>query len=91
MIVLHRTHESREADEIQEKLEDLVVAHKVRYDAPDNLPKGVTLPVVTEGDDLYVGDAIEERLAELEFGLVFSRQISSDACYIDPDNPAECF
>ncbi len=90
MFVLHRTRESRPADAIQEKLEDLVVAHKVSLDRPADLPRHVDLPVLVEGDDLYAGDEIAARLDELETGLTFSRQISADACYVDPDDPEEC-
>lgn len=90
MFVLHRTRDSQRADEIQEKLEDLVVAHKVSFERPAELPMDVDLPVLVEGDDLYAGDEIATRLDGLETGLVFSRQISADACYVDPENPGEC-
>lgn len=90
MFVLHRPSESRRAEEIQETLEDLVVAHRVSFDRPADLPDGVDLPVLAEGDDRFVGEEIAERLDELETGLTFSRQISADACYVDPENPEDC-
>lgn len=90
MIILHRTRESRRADEIQQKLEDLVAAHEVRYEAPEGLSGDISLPVLTEGEDFFAGDDIDARLEELEGGLVFSRQISGDACYMDPAKPGDC-
>lgn len=90
MFVLHRTRESKRADEILEKLEDLVAAHKVSFEPPPDLPTDVELPVLVEGDDLYARDEIDKRLEELESDLTFSRQISADACYVDPENPDDC-
>lgn len=89
MIALYRERESPRADEIQSRLEDLVVAHRVH--PPDESGRELDqLPAIEEGDTLYMGDSIEAFLLELEGELSFSRQLSADACYVDPDNPGRC-
>lgn len=90
MFVLHRWKDSSRADEIQDRLEDLVVAHRVSYERPRGETADLDLPILVEGDDTYVGDDISRRLDALESDLTFSRQISADACYVDLDNPEQC-
>lgn len=89
MIALYRERESQRADEIQSRLEDMVVAHRV-YAAEESGRDLDELPAIEEGDTQYVGDSIEAFLLELEGELSFSRQISADVCYVDPDNPGRC-
>lgn len=89
MIVLYREPTSPRADEIQSRLEDLVVAHRVitPEQAGEDLDE---LPAIEEGDSLYAGDAIEPFLRDLEQELTISRQVSADACYVNPDSPGRC-
>jgi hypothetical protein len=89
MIVLYRDPTSPRADEIQSRLEDLVVAHRVA--TPDQDDKSFDeLPAIEEGDARYSGDAIEAFLLELDNELTTSRQVSADACYVNPDAPGHC-
>jgi len=89
MIVLYREPTSSCADDIQSRLEDLVVAHRVA--TPDQDEKSFDeLPTIEEGDSRYAGDAIEPFLQELERELTTSRQLSADACYVNPDAPGDC-
>jgi len=89
MIVLHRNNKSPRADEIQARLEDLVVAHRVT--SPEESGKHFDeLPLIEEGDVHYVGDAIDSFMQNLENELAISRGVSADACYVSPDKPGSC-
>lgn len=89
MIVLYREPTSPSADEIQSRLEDLVVAHRVA--TPDRAHESFDeLPTIEEGDARYSGDDIEPFLQDLERELTTSRQLSADACYVSPDSPGDC-
>lgn len=93
MIILYRKPDSRRADGIQERLEDLVVAHRVEVvsGAEAELPVDeCDLPVLVEGKRTYTGPDVDAMLDALEGRLAVSRQISGDACYVDPDRPGEC-
>jgi hypothetical protein len=95
MLILYRTPVSPAADEIEERLVDLVVAHRVvtveGATAPPGLPPGAGLPVLAEGDRIYSGrEAVAAFLEALGRGLALDRQIQSDACYLDPDDPSTC-
>lgn len=93
MITLYRRNESKLADEVQETLEDLVLAHEIvdvdREGATDITADG-TLPVVVESGRAYSGDEIFSLLNELRTELAYERQVSADACYVDPNNPGQC-
>lgn len=83
MITLYRQKDSARADEVQSRLEEMVAAHRVRpaeaFDGPQE-----DLPVIDDSGDRYTGDDLEAFLRTLEKELQISRQISADACYIDP-------
>lgn len=80
---------------VEEKLAEMVLAHKI-ISAEDNrvLPDGISieeLPILSDGHESWNSeDEIKEFLDKLHQDLKFSRSITSDACYIDPDNPKEC-
>ena len=79
MITLFRSDDSKEADEIQSRLEDLLAAHRVRpaedFDGPRD-----ALPVIDDSGDRYTGAEIEPFLRLLESELRTTRRISADAC-----------
>ena len=89
MITLYRPRDSKRADEIQSRLEDMVAAHRVRpadeFEGPAS-----ELPAIDDSGDRYSGDAIEAFLRTLEGELQVNRMISSDACYIDPRDGETC-
>lgn len=89
MIILYRTDGDSRSDEIQSRLEDLVAAHQVASASEARL-SDEELPAIKEGDRLYLGDEIEPFLLGLERDLSASRQVSADACYVDPDDPSRC-
>lgn len=89
MITLFRQLESRQADEIQSRLNEMVAAHQVRpaedFDGPRE-----DLPVIDDSGDRYSGTSIEPFLRKVEGELKISRQISADACYVDPNTGETC-
>lgn len=91
MITLYRTKKSSRADEVQQTLEDLVLAHRiVEVEDREQLPADGAPPLLVEGDDVYPDEDIDAFLEELSTELKFDRQFSGDACYVDPDNPGRC-
>jgi hypothetical protein len=93
MITLYRRSRSKEADEVKETLEELVLAHRVVEvdgNRPEALPEDGRLPVLVEGGDAYSGDEIASVLDELRRELGYERQFSADACFVDPDHPGRC-
>lgn len=73
----------------------MVVARKtIDVDEISSLPEDVNpenLPVLSDGHEKWTSqDKIKEFLENLHQDLKFSRSLTSDACYIDPDNPEKC-
>ena len=82
---------------VQDRLEEMVVAHKVidvEESDPIPLPDGLTnsdLPLLSDGHEHWTSqEDIKEFLDELQKDLEFSRSLTSDACYVDPENPSKC-
>ena len=93
MITLYRQPENAAADEAQERLRELVLAHEVvvvNAERPAALPAGVALPVLVEGDDLYAEHEMDAFLEKRSNRLRISRSMSADACFLDPDDPTQC-
>ena len=96
MIAFYRKADCRYCDEVEAHLNDLVVARRViTVSEPGALDvEGVSpeeLPVLREGRRLYRGrQEIQAFLAELTRELRIGRQFQSDACYLNPDDPATC-
>lgn len=82
-------------DKVCQKLDEMVVAHKIiLVDKVVILPQDINkkdLPVLSDGHETWISpEEIESFLEELEQDLQFSRILTSDACYIDPENPDQC-
>ena len=94
MIELHRTGADAYADEVEERLQEMVLAHRVVNHAPsgDGEDSGQALETtVRDGDREYRGrDEIDPWLDELVSEVSLGRQFQSDACYLDPDDPSRC-
>ncbi|MDQ7040157.1 MAG: hypothetical protein Q9M35_04390 [Rhodothermus sp.] len=96
MLILYRQREDPVADELVERLRELVLAHRViLVDDGRALPDGsmpIAWPVLTEGSGArYEGaDAIQAFLDALAYEVTLNRQFQSDACYLDPDDPDHC-
>lgn len=80
---------------VEEKLDDMVVAHKLvdatkRSDLPNEIDPD-DLPILSDGHESWSSEEeIREFLHQLDHDLSFSRSLTSDACYIDPENPDQC-
>lgn len=95
MLTFYYQHSNSFTDAIQEKLEDMVVAHKVaRVNGNSPLPNSINkeeLPMLSDGHNfLSSQEEIEQYLDELHHELKTGRGMQSDVCHLDPDNPEEC-
>lgn len=85
MLTLVRPEESQLADEIEEQLKEMVVAHEVLANA------ATTLPYLLESGKVIKGkEDLNKFLLTLEKELNWSRSISADSCYLDPDGGMVC-
>lgn len=82
---------------VKDTLKEMVVAHKIINvnDLGDiALPDGIStneLPLLSDSHEQWTSqEEIKTFLEKLRQDLKFSRSITSDACYIDPENPSEC-
>lgn len=95
MIKFYRQEKNKFTNWVEEKLEDMVLAHELIDVHEDrSLPDGITqedLPALSDGHESWTSqNGIKEFLEKLHQDLKFSRSLTSDACYVDPDNPEEC-
>lgn len=82
---------------VKDKLDEMVVAHKI-IDVGErdsgSLSDGIStsdLPLLSDGHEHWRSQKeIKAFLEELQRDLEFSRSLTSDACYVDPENPSEC-
>lgn len=89
MILLHRPkHDDPFSDKIEERLEEMVVSHKVQH-YPEDTSK--ELPFLQENERLVAGEEqIKKFLQELGNELREQRMVSGDSCYIDPRTGKIC-
>ena len=96
MLVLYRRKKDPVADEVAERLRELVLAHRVvPVREGERLPDGskpAAWPVMAESNGAcYEGaEAIRAFLDTLTYEVTLNRQFQSDACYLDPDDPTHC-
>ncbi len=92
MIELHRFHNDPIADEIENRLKEMVVAHRVYHYSRQIPPSTKTpLPCMREGEKVISGREDTNRfLEELEKYMKAHHSYSSDACYIDPETGEIC-
>jgi len=84
MIELRRPQESKFADEVEQRLRDLVVAFRV-VEGDNGAVE------ITDGSQAAEGqEAVTTFMDELDAELRLGRQFQSDACYLDPNNPGYC-
>jgi len=86
MITLHRKKNDKRADEIEQKLKDLVVAYRV--EDLDNEQED--LFIKESGKRIKEKQELEEWFRELEGELKWQRSISGDGCYIHPESGKVC-
>lgn len=90
MIELHRRPNDTYADELEQKLQDLVVAYRIESYSSD--PSGTApLPFIKESGKVVSGKKnIDRYFTDLEKELQWQRSLSGDGCYIDPDTGEVC-
>lgn len=85
MIILHRRRKDPEADKIEEKLDDLVLAYQVETNP------NYTDMFIEDGDQkIKDSEKIESWFQKLESELKWQRSLSGDACFMDPDTGEIC-
>lgn len=92
MIELIRTRDSAEGAAVEDKLRELVVAHRVTTVEPGQPSplNGTPLPAIVDAGRVVSGqDNLETYLAELGAEIEEWRRYQVDACYID-DNCETC-
>jgi len=87
MITLYRAPDDAWADEIQEALDDMVIAYETEAieDAtalPDDVP---SLPALRDDGEVVTGDALHDHLDHLRDLMADWDRFQSDACYIEDD------
>lgn len=90
MITLYRPPNDAWADEIQEALDEMVIAYETKTVDPDSNgahPKEVNeLPALRDDDEILTGEeAIRARLDSLRELMRDWDRFQSDACYIDEE------
>ncbi|MEM8488110.1 MAG: hypothetical protein AAF564_21350 [Bacteroidota bacterium] len=86
MINFYRKPRCTFCDEVEEKLQHLVVAHKVHA-----LPATDTVIYLTEGKRMYQQeDEIQAFLRQIGHEMLVQREMQGDSCKIDPDTGLSC-
>ncbi|MEX0648503.1 MAG: hypothetical protein WEA56_14670 [Balneolaceae bacterium] len=87
MITLFRKPDDPASDELEKKLNDLVLAFKTETADPEIR----SAPYIKEDGNIISEDQdIEKWLLELEKELIIQRSVSGDGCYINPDTGKIC-
>ncbi|MCH2450605.1 MAG: hypothetical protein MK198_10725 [Gracilimonas sp.] len=87
MIILYKKKGHKNSDELERRLEDLVISYKKEIHAADE----PGLPYIAEDGNVYkTKEEIEEWLKELTAELNWQRSLSGDGCYIDPEKGKIC-
>lgn len=90
MIELHRLKDDEFSEEIEEKMEDMLLAYEtISYEKQNDA--SFNLPYIKEGKTIVnTPGKLESYLRELESELKLQRSISGDGCYIDPESGNVC-
>ena len=95
MLRLYLDTESAFTHKVRQELEELVIAHETIKVGPDTgLPDELSeqeLPLLSDGHENWrTREEITAFLNDLRRDVEFSRGMTADACYVDPDNPERC-
>jgi len=88
MILLYRRPEDPWADEIQDTLDDLVIAYEVEsVESEASLPSDVPeLPALRDDEAVVTGEeALRNHLDDLRALMADWDRFQSDACYVEED------
>lgn len=95
MIKFYRHPDCAECEQIQEKLNELVLAHSiviVGQGIPDteSIPPNTAIPLLADNGNLVSGEsAILKHLEELEAFKIQWDKYQSDSCYCDEEGDIE--
>lgn len=85
MITLHRTSSDSRAHQIEERLQNLVLAYRTVTD------ESAGPCFIRDGDrKILPGEEMEKWFRELSGELEWSRSLSGDACFLDPESGDVC-
>lgn len=95
MLTFYKRKSDSFTDRVEEKLDEMVVAHNIlTVDGPSDLPDRLSpqqLPALSNNHDLWTSrQAILAHLDDLHQDLKLSRSLQSDTCHLDPENPDQC-
>lgn len=86
MIILHKVKNDPASDELEERLNDLILAYHIKLHEP-----GTDGPAIEEGDSIIKDKTeLELWIQNLEKELKWQRSLSGDGCYIDPETGEIC-
>lgn len=86
MIILHKVKNDPASEELEERLNDLILAYKTELHEP-----GADGPAIEEGDTIIRDKTkLEKWIQNLEKELKWQRSLSGDGCYIDPETGEIC-
>lgn len=86
MITLYRHKDDKQAADIEEKLQDLVLAYRVEEIADQE-----SGPFLVDGGEKIQGEEkLESWFRELKGELDWQRSLTGDGCYIHPDSGKVC-
>ena len=87
MIKLFRHKNDKEADAIQNRFEQLVLAYGLEYLDEEDSPG---FYIKDGGQKIKKGEQLAAWLGQLEAELIQQRSLTGDACYIDPETGQVC-
>jgi hypothetical protein len=88
MVTLYRRPDDAWADEIQQALDDMVIAYETELIADSATPPGDVprLPALRDDEEVITGkEALRERLDALRSLMADWDRFQSDACYVEDD------
>lgn len=86
MILLYRPTLSPLADEIEEALLKIVIAHRVVRVPEDESPPAVALPAMQDGENWVTGEeSLREYVEDLARLMADWDRYTSDSCFIEDD------
>lgn len=90
MVTLYRTADSPFADEVEDVLQEIVIAHEVdKVASSEDVPfdaDGQSLPILVDDDVAVSGEEpIRAHLDELRSLMADWDRFQSDSCYIEDD------
>jgi hypothetical protein len=85
MITLYRKSNDEIADRVEDQFKDLVLAYQIRFD------ESLNVCFIMDGDNrIEPGEPLDAWFRQLTTELSWSRSLSGDGCFIDPQSGKVC-